>query len=108
HWVKPMLVGQFKLKAMPETRAGKKRHPVIFLGIREDKDPYEIVADGEQPIKKSKTKTGTKRKAQKFDEIAVWKTIHPEEEVQETAELEVEGEKIIVINPNFPYWVGNT
>ncbi len=107
HWVKPVKVGQFKLKQLSETKAGHKRHPVIFLGVREDKLPEEVVADDE-PVETSKhAKKTTRKKEKKFDELAVWKRIHPGEEITETSEINVDGKKIKIINPRFPYWLGN-
>lgn len=42
HWVKPALVGQVKFSEW--TRDGKLRQPV-FLGLREDKNPKEVVRE---------------------------------------------------------------
>lgn len=41
HWVKPELVGNFKFATW--TSGGKIRKPAIFLGLRADKDPNEVV-----------------------------------------------------------------
>jgi bifunctional non-homologous end joining protein LigD len=45
HWVRPKLVAQVSFTQW--TRDGRLRHP-LFLGIREDKDPHEVVR--ERPI----------------------------------------------------------
>jgi len=42
HWVTPNLVGQFGFTEW--TRSGKLRHP-RFLGLRRDKDPWEVVRE---------------------------------------------------------------
>ena len=42
HWVEPTLVCQIKFSEW--TRDGKLRQPV-FLGLREDKDPKEVVRE---------------------------------------------------------------
>jgi len=92
HWVKPVLVGQFKEKKLEKTKSGSKRHPVIYLGIREDKKPEEIIAEDEiisAPIKKANEAKGTektkprkgKSNAKKFEEVEVWKSIHKDEEI---------------------------
>jgi hypothetical protein len=36
-------VGQFNEKKLDKTKSGAKRHPDIFLGFREEKEPYEII-----------------------------------------------------------------
>lgn len=99
HWVKPLLVGQFKLKELAETKAGHKRHPVIFLGIREDKVPEEIIAEGEE-VKVSKSK-----KNKTFNVEEVWKSIH-HEKVTHVDEITVEKHKLKIINPDKEYWMG--
>ncbi len=43
-WVKPEMVAQFE-KSRKLTGSGKIRHPVIFLGLREDKDPEDVVKE---------------------------------------------------------------
>ncbi len=43
HWVRPELVAQVRFKEW--TADGRLRHPV-FLGLREDKDPREVVREG--------------------------------------------------------------
>jgi bifunctional non-homologous end joining protein LigD len=40
HWMKPELVAEIDFATT--TKAGKIRHPAIFLGLREDKSPKEV------------------------------------------------------------------
>jgi len=48
HWVKPDLVGRFKQKTHERTSSGKIRHPVIFVGLREDIKPKDVVEGKER------------------------------------------------------------
>jgi len=43
HWVNPKLVAQIKFAEW--TRDGKLRAPV-FLGLREDKKPIDVIREG--------------------------------------------------------------
>jgi bifunctional non-homologous end joining protein LigD len=45
HWVKPKLVAEVSF--MEWTRDGKLRHP-RFLGLRQDKDPRDVVRERPQ------------------------------------------------------------
>jgi bifunctional non-homologous end joining protein LigD len=71
HWVKPELVGRFKQKSHEKTKGGKIRHPVIFLGLREDIEPADVIEGKEikpgklHQIKKSKSKSSGKRPSNK-------------------------------------------
>jgi bifunctional non-homologous end joining protein LigD len=112
HWLKPIKVGRFKEKALAETKSGKKRHPVIFIEFRDDVDARDVgtgpqivdekVEVEEDKIARKKKSKNTSKKV--FDEIAVWKQIHPDEEITETDVLEVEGKTITLINYNKEYW----
>jgi bifunctional non-homologous end joining protein LigD len=116
HWVKPQLVGRFKQKSHERTKAGKIRHPVIFLGLREDIEPTDVIEGKEiKPGKlpEGKTKKNNKartklpnKKKEKFDQVQVWKQLHPGKEVEKTESIIVEGKEIILINYEQEYWQG--
>jgi bifunctional non-homologous end joining protein LigD len=118
HWVKPALVGRFKQKSQERTKAGKIRHPVIFLGLREDIEPTDVIEGkeirpGKLPCIKTtkKNKKGSKqphKKKEKFDQVAIWKLLHPNNEVEKTENINVEGKEITLINYEQEYWQGIT
>jgi bifunctional non-homologous end joining protein LigD len=114
HWVKPELVGRFKQKAQQRTKSGKIRHPVIFLGLREDINPTDVIKGKENKpgklaqIKKSKSKiskTAENKEDRKFDQVQVWQNLHPEQEVKTTDAVDINGKAIIIINKQQDYWV---
>jgi bifunctional non-homologous end joining protein LigD len=81
HWVKPKLIGRFREKSLKQTPTGRKRHPVIFLGLREDIRPEEV-------MKKDAQESGVTKKAKakndkKFSQQEVWKRIHGNEITEE-------------------------
>jgi bifunctional non-homologous end joining protein LigD len=97
HWVKPILIGRFKEKSLKQTPSGRKRHPVIFLGIREDIEPEEITdTKNPKPVK-------LKKSSKNFDQAEVWKKIH-HKEIQLKEQIDVEGKKLTLINIGKPYW----
>jgi len=114
HWVKPELVGRFKQKSHERTKAGKIRHPVIFLGLREDIEPTDVIEGKEikpgrlPAIKKSKkplkTKL-TKKNGKNFDQVEVWKQLHPDQEVKSTDSIDIKKKQIIIINKDQEYWM---
>jgi bifunctional non-homologous end joining protein LigD len=115
HWVKPVKVGRFKFKNLRETLAGKPRHPVIFLGFRDDKSAKNItteqpvnvdeaIEDAKEELIESKIRARNHNK--KFSDVEVWKQLHPGMEVQKKFSLEVEGRKLTIINDDSEYWLG--
>ena len=44
HWVKPQLVGEFKI-SNKKSPSGRIRHPAIFVRLRDDKKPKEIIPE---------------------------------------------------------------
>jgi bifunctional non-homologous end joining protein LigD len=77
HWVKPVLVGNFKFAAW--TASGKIRKPAIFLGFREDKNAKDVVREVPKDtvdVEKNKT-AASKSKASKhhryLNEDTNWK-----------------------------------
>jgi bifunctional non-homologous end joining protein LigD len=115
HWVKPQLVGRFKQKSHERTKGGKIRHPVIFLGLREDIEPTDVIEgkeikSGKLPeIKKSKAKTSKKKNSknsdENFDQVRIWKTLHPDQEIQTTDSIDINKKEIIIINKDQEYWM---
>ena len=116
HWVRPEVVGRFKQKSHERTKADKIRHPVIFLGVREDIEPTDVV-EGKEPgklseIKKTKGKTSarktTKAKNKGLDQVEVWKQLHPDGKVQSRDVIDINRKKITIINKDQEYWIGIT
>ena len=44
HWVKPLLVGEFKI-SNKKSPSGRIRHPAIFVRLRDDKKPFDVVPE---------------------------------------------------------------
>jgi bifunctional non-homologous end joining protein LigD len=115
HWVKPQLVGRFKQKSHEPTKAGKIRHPVIFLGLREDIEPTDVIEAKEikpgklSRAKKSATQTSrkktTKRAGKNFDQVEVWKQLHSNQQVQSTDTIDINNKQITIINKDQEYWL---
>jgi bifunctional non-homologous end joining protein LigD len=53
-WLKPVIVGQFEQENLV-TKNGKIRHPVVYKGEREDKEPQDVIE--EKPITKKESKS---------------------------------------------------
>ena len=111
HFMKPELVGVFEYKTV--TLSGKIRHPAIFLGFREDKEPTEVrLEDGtetdrkekkEVQQKQAKKETGSISKENFTAEDSNWKVIERIE--VKTAETKtVGGKKVEIINPAKRLW----
>ncbi len=60
HWIKPKLVAQIRFSEFTET--GSMRHPV-FLGLRSDKKPKDVIAETPQVVTDSISETKTPKKA---------------------------------------------
>jgi bifunctional non-homologous end joining protein LigD len=95
HFVKPVLVGQFE-KTNKITERGRIRHPVIFLGLREDKTPEEIEDESSKKPVRSPGKKAAKKK-HKLSPSSNWNKIY-EEKVETKEEVTVEGDKLYITN----------
>ncbi len=112
-WVKPEMVAQFE-KSRKLTGSGKIRHPVIFLGLREDKDPEDVVK--ETPLEK-KEETAVVNKGESVDaknkmgegkEITgTWKEIESRP-ITSRNKFEVEGKTTELVNIEKELWHGVT
>jgi bifunctional non-homologous end joining protein LigD len=113
HWVKPVKVGRFKLKNLEETITGKPRHPVIFLGFRDDKSPTNVITvdliptaeavHEAEPVQEPAKLAKASKHITAFDQQKIWKRLH-KKEVTEQVPFEVEGKKLQLINLQQEYW----
>jgi bifunctional non-homologous end joining protein LigD len=102
HFMKPVKVAEFKYTKL--TKAGKIRHPAIFMGWRKDKDPKEItldepvkindVATEEAEIKSQKSKV----KTQKRQAVARRIKTDPESNWPEIEKIPVSSEQMFEFN----------
>jgi bifunctional non-homologous end joining protein LigD len=124
HWVKPILVGNFKFSTW--TAGGKIRKPAIFLGFREDKDPKDVVrevplsAKDEEKLIKEKTsevafpdigkkEQATSHKIEHVDTSADshWSEIE-KQEITSAEDFEIEGNQLRLTNVEKELWQGIT
>jgi bifunctional non-homologous end joining protein LigD len=124
HWVKPILVGNFKFSTW--TAGGKIRKPAIFLGFREDKDPKDVVRevplsakDEEKLIKENtsevafpdigKKEQATSHKIEHVDTSADshWSEIE-KQEITSAEDFEIEGNQLRLTNVEKELWQGIT
>jgi bifunctional non-homologous end joining protein LigD len=118
HWVKPVKVARLRFKSLKETLSGKPRHPVVFMGFRDDKFAEHVTAedaveldevleesnnDADVPSQKPVSKT-----SKAFSEVEVWKRLHPGEAVISQQTFDVEGKAFQLINTEKDYWAGIT
>ena len=101
HWCEPLLVADFKVSGRHH-KSGRIRHPAIFLRLRHDKSPQEVVAEFSSDIKKMKNKTAPRPKLQG------WERVKAEKQVHTTDELKVGGKKLQLTNLQQSYWKGVT
>jgi bifunctional non-homologous end joining protein LigD len=105
HWMKPVKVAEFKYTKL--TKSGKIRHPAIFMGWRNDKDPKDITLD--QPVEKNKIieKPVKKVAAKPTDPESNWPEI---EKIPITSEgaFQFDGKEVILTNVEKELWKGVT
>jgi len=117
HWVKPLLVGEFE-QSGKSTSGGKIRHPAIFIGLRSDKKPEEVVQEVPKEIKNISDDNTTKpvtskespvpaAKSTKTEQEGSWEKLDKRKIVSEN-ELKVEGETITLVNIERELWTGFT
>jgi bifunctional non-homologous end joining protein LigD len=114
HWVKPIKVARFKFKSLKETLSGKPRHPVIFLGFREDKsaknvthedviEVEEAIADAEHESVKHPASKAKKTRSN-IDTKGAWKKLHAEA-ITKIDAFDIDGKKFDLINSDQEYWL---
>ncbi|HEU4497583.1 MAG TPA: DNA ligase D, partial [Flavobacterium sp.] len=98
HWVNPELVAQLKFTEW--TNSGSLRHPV-FLGLREDKDPKEVVREKETAAEKI---VGTPQPKEKQE--APSKTVQKKKAMkkEEKEPLDISGSKVEFSNLDKIFW----
>jgi bifunctional non-homologous end joining protein LigD len=100
HWVKPIIVGQFE-QTNKITESGKIRHPVIMIGVREDKKPEEITAEPGEP----KNRIVKKKSQIKDRKESNWRIIK-QEKTESKSILNIGGEEVTIKNPDKEIWRG--
>ncbi len=110
HWAKPELVGEFD-KSIQTTKSGTIRHPAIFVGLRSDKKPKDVVEENALPPKEIKD-TAVKEahlpiSPIKRDVTDSWETLDKRSITSEN-NLKVEGHTIPLVNIEKEMWPGVT
>ncbi len=120
HWAKPELVAEFE-KSLNTTKAGKIRHPAIFIGLRDDKKAKDVVEEVpkkepniEQRIvnylqKKPQPKQQEKPESKPASaaETGSWETLQKRQITSEN-ELTVDDHTIELVNIERELWPGIT
>jgi bifunctional non-homologous end joining protein LigD len=107
HWMKPVKVAEFKYSKL--TKAGKIRHPAIFMGWRKDKDPEDITLD--TPVKKDtvvkSSEKSIPKNSWKTDKESNWPEI---EKIRVTSEgaFQFDGKELMLTNVEKELWKGIT
>jgi bifunctional non-homologous end joining protein LigD len=98
HWVKPVLVANFKFATF--TKSGKVRKPAIFIGFRSDKEPDTVV-----PEKVIEVSDAQESDEQKWE--SNWKKLD-ELEITSKEIIKVEGCPVQFHNVEKTLWKGVT
>lgn len=123
HWMQPVLVGEFE-QSNKKTESGEIRHPVIFIRLRYDKSPKEVILDDsstsanafEDAVDDARTKVETKpekkttRKKSTTSKAAAesdWPKVEAKPVTSEEP-LTVEGKEILLRNIEKEFWPGIT
>jgi bifunctional non-homologous end joining protein LigD len=106
HWMKPVKVAEFKYTKL--TKAGKIRHPAIFMGWRKDKNPKEITLD--KPVEKNKILENSAKKNEaglRTDPESNWPVIE-KTPVTSQGIFEFDGKEVRLTNVEKELWKGIT
>jgi bifunctional non-homologous end joining protein LigD len=102
HWVKPVLVGNFKFATF--TKSGRIRKPATFLNFRQDKNAEEVTR--EIPVQApQKDNTEPKKKLPPLSKDSNWRKIEKQNN-GETEKLEFEDCSIDVYDIDRSIWKG--
>jgi bifunctional non-homologous end joining protein LigD len=105
HWIKPELVAEIDFATT--TKAGKIRHPAIFLGLREDKSPQEVRREFPLASEKSEPAKVSYQNhlSTKFEttEDSNWPEIEGQK-VTSSAIKSYGGQQVVLINPEKVLW----
>lgn len=111
HWVKPTMIADFEW-SNKTTPSGKIRHPLVYIGTREDKDPKEVTPEVkiETAEIEEQKKTPTKKIQKKQKTITSdgdWNMVESREITSEE-EITIEGKKLKLVNIEKELWHGIT
>jgi bifunctional non-homologous end joining protein LigD len=105
HWIKPELVAEIDFATT--TKAGKIRHPAIFLGLREDKTPKDVKREFPLALEKSRPAKAADQNhiCTKFEttEDSNWPEIEGQK-VTSSAIKSYGGQQVALINPEKVLW----
>jgi bifunctional non-homologous end joining protein LigD len=106
HWIKPELVAEIDFATT--TKAGKIRHPAVFLGLREDKSPKDVKREFALGSEKSRPAKAADQNhmSTKFEtaEDSNWPEIEGQK-VRSSAIKKYGGHDVVLINPEKVLWI---
>src|SRR5690242_1649811 len=102
HFVKPELVANIKFATY--TRSGMIRKPAIFLGLRDDKKPKQVVEEKLIPIEEVEDKKETKPKSFTGSN---WHILEKENITSEDSVM-IDGKEVTLTNVEKQLWAGIT
>ena len=114
HWAKPELVGEFD-KSVQTTKSGTIRHPAIFVGLRKDKKPKDVIKEVPKKVDKTIHEI-SKNDGEKVNQHSVndeepvtgsWELLEQRKITSEN-ELEINGHKLNLVNIERELWPGIT
>ena len=101
HFMKPELVGVFEYRTV--TISGKIRHPAIFLGFREDKQPTDVRLEDNDEIDKQEENGSETTTENVTSGDSNWRTIE-KIPIKSSETKNVGGNKVTIINPEKRLW----
>jgi bifunctional non-homologous end joining protein LigD len=109
-WVKPTIVAQFE-REEKKYKSGRQRHPIIYLGEREDKLPADVVIEKTLPTEKNTARVNnatntneSKGKSKNAEETqGTWEDVE-RRPITSRNQLEIEGRKLEIVNIEKGLW----
>jgi bifunctional non-homologous end joining protein LigD len=109
-WVKPTIVAQFE-REEKKYKSGRQRHPIIYLGEREDKSPADVVVEKTLPDEKNTARVNnatntneSKSKSKNAEETqGTWEDVE-RRPITSKNQLEIEGRKLEIVNIEKGLW----
>lgn len=102
HFVKPELIANIKFATY--TSSGMIRKPAIFLGLREDKKPKQVVEEKPVPVEEVEDK---KESQSKSFPGSNWNVLEKEKITSEDSVM-IDGKKVMLTNVEKELWPGIT
>lgn len=102
HFVKPELVANIKFATY--TSSGRIRKPAIFLGLREDKKPEQVIEEKAVPIEEVENE---EEKNQESVTGNNWQILENQEITSEDSVI-IDGKKVTLTNVEKELWPGTT